>query len=79
MLSNKTSIGLSEYSSGTRAVVTDAIRPYRTGRVKFQGTWWPASCKQNVVLEPGTNVNVLDREGLTLIVEAIPLPVSSCS
>jgi len=30
------------------AIVDEEIRPHRTGRVYFQGSWWPARCQQNV-------------------------------
>lgn len=57
-----------------KAVVTTAIHPDQTGRVKFLGTWWPALCEQAFVLLPGTTVYVVDRENLTLVVEpALPV------
>ncbi|MCL6433059.1 MAG: NfeD family protein [Leptolyngbyaceae cyanobacterium HOT.MB2.61] len=53
------------------ATVSETIRPGHLGRVKFQGTWWFARCEQNIVLPVGTNVYLIDRENLTLIVEPV--------
>lgn len=53
------------------AKVEVAICPQRRGRVKFQGSWWPAQCEQNVVLHRGTIVRVLGIENITLLVEPL--------
>lgn len=54
-----------------KATVIDAIYPNCPGRVKFQGTDWPAECEQDITLAPGKTVYVIDREGLTLIVKVL--------
>lgn len=51
------------------AVVTQLIEPGKTGRVKFQGTWWNASCQQGVTLSPGQIVRVIGLCNITLCVE----------
>ncbi|NJO41058.1 MAG: hypothetical protein HC865_10485 [Cyanobacteria bacterium RU_5_0] len=63
--------GATEYPFQWRAIVTDTIHPQRTGRVKFQGTWWNALCKRDVVLPANTLVDVVDLDGSTLIVQPI--------
>jgi len=62
--------------SNHRAVVSDTIRPNRSGHVKYQATWWKARCSGNVTLETGVCVRVLGRQGLTLIVA--PLGCRCC-
>lgn len=54
-----------------QAIVIDAIRPNTKGRVKFHGTSWPALGEQGIAIAPGTNVYVVDRKNLTLIVKPI--------
>ena len=53
------------------AVVTQTIRPNSTGRVKANGSWWSARCGRSLVLKPGTLVNVVGRDNITLIVEPV--------
>jgi membrane protein implicated in regulation of membrane protease activity len=53
-----------------KAVVEEEIRPGKSGRVRFQSTWWPAKCDRDVTLKPGEVVRVLALENITLIVEA---------
>ena len=61
-----------------QAVVFDELIPANTmGYVKFQGSLWRARCPQQVSLEPGMRVRVLDRQNLTLIVEPIAHYASS--
>ncbi|NJR37990.1 MAG: hypothetical protein HC781_02980 [Leptolyngbyaceae cyanobacterium CSU_1_4] len=52
-----------------QAVVFELIPANSMGYIKFQGSLWRAWCPQQVSLEPGTRVRVLDRKSLTLIVE----------
>lgn len=57
-----------------RGVVKQAIRPFYPGRVQFRATYWPARLERNSPerLEPGDLVEVLGREGLTLLVKPWP-------
>jgi membrane-bound ClpP family serine protease len=59
------------------ATVFDPIPTNCIGYVKFQGSFWRARCFQQVSLEPGMLVRVIDRENLTLIVEPISRYVAS--
>ena len=52
-----------------KAVVEEEIRPGKSGRVRFQSTWWPAKCDRDVTLKPGEVVHVVGLENITLIVE----------
>lgn len=51
------------------AIVDKEIRPHRPGRVRFQGTFWPARCLNNVTLNPGEICYVVDIYNITLFVE----------
>ena len=53
-----------------RAIVEEEIRPDQCGRVRFQSSWWPAKCYQEITLQPGAVVRVLRLDNITLIVEA---------
>ncbi|MCT7969199.1 NfeD family protein [Laspinema sp. D1] len=52
-----------------RAIVDEAIVPHLGGRVRFQSSWWPALCQQNITLLPGEIVYVVGRHNLILLVE----------
>ncbi|HEY9808950.1 MAG TPA: NfeD family protein [Halomicronema sp.] len=53
-------------------IVDEAIiGPNTKGRVRFQGTWWPAHCEHEIVLEPGQKVRVVGMNRITLIVEPL--------
>lgn len=57
-------------SQGAEATVDEIIEgPGKKGRVYFQGTWWPAICNLNVVLNPGEVVKVVGIDRITLMVE----------
>lgn len=58
------------------AIVDQTIRPYRTGRVKFQGSWWPARCDQKIILSKGEIVYVIGRRNITLLVQPAPSRIS---
>lgn len=60
-----------------QAVVFEFIPANSLGYIKFQGRLWRAWCPQQVSLDPGTRVRVLDRQNLTLIVEPIAHYASS--
>jgi membrane protein implicated in regulation of membrane protease activity len=53
------------------AIVVKAIKPGSPGSVQFQGTTWRAQCPYAISLTPDTQVKVIDRQKLTLIV--VPL------
>lgn len=63
--------GVSRLTYLEEAKVEVTICPRRRGRVKFQGSWWPAQCEQNIVLHRGTTVRVIGTENITLLVEPI--------
>ncbi len=53
------------------ATVEEAIAPNQRGRVKCQGTFWPAKFYQNncqKTIPPGEPVTVIGIEGITLLV-----------
>ncbi len=54
-----------------QTVVFELIPANSMGYIKFQGMLWRARCSQQIALEPGMLVRVIDRENLTLIVEPI--------
>ena len=59
------------------ARVERTISGYYAGRVYFQATYWPARLKKPEFsdrLLPGTRVQVLGREGLTLLVAPVQHP-----
>jgi membrane protein implicated in regulation of membrane protease activity len=54
--------------------VEGEIRPDRTGRVKYQGTFWKAQFYRaggQRTVQPGEWVKVVGREGIRLLVVAI--------
>lgn len=53
------------------AIVSEKILPGQPGRVRFQGTWWPARCEQDLTLLAGEVVYVVGRENITLLVQPI--------
>jgi len=63
--------GASNRNACRKAIVIDAINPDCPGRVRFQGTDWPAESEQGISLSPGKTVYVVDRDGLTLIVRVL--------
>lgn len=59
------------------ARVERTINGYYPGRVYFQATYWPARLEQSQVLDrllPGTMVEVLGRDGSTLLVAPVQNP-----
>ena len=72
---------LRRMSTGTSvrpfARVERTISGYYPGRVYFQATYWPARLQQPQFLDrllPGMMVQVIGRDGLTLLVAPVPYP-----
>lgn len=53
------------------AVIEEEIQPLKSGRVKFQGSWWPARCDHAISIQAGESVRVVGIRNITLIVEPI--------
>ena len=53
------------------AVVDKPIPVGRSGRIFYQGSWWPARCTRPISLHSEAVVHVVGRQGLTLFVEPI--------
>ena len=54
-----------------QATVDQPIQPGAPGRVKFQGSWWPALCEANRRLVQGEVVRVVGIRNITLLVEPV--------
>lgn len=54
---------------GKTGVVTERIGPGATGRVKVDGEDWRGASSDATVLEPGTQVTIIQVDGTTLMVE----------
>ena len=53
------------------AVVSETIRPFTNGWVKFQGSWWSACCERDVTIPKGSKVEVIGCRNITLLVEPV--------
>lgn len=54
---------------GKSGIVTERIGPGLTGRVKVEGEDWRGASTDATVIEPGTQVMVIQVDGTTLVVE----------
>jgi membrane protein implicated in regulation of membrane protease activity len=64
---------------GQIAEVVAELGSETTGRIRFRGSTWPARCLQGT-LPPGSEVRIVDREGLEWIVEPVsPLALEAQS
>ncbi len=54
---------------GKTGIVTERIGPGLTGRVKVEGEDWRGASTDATVLEPGTQVTIIQVDGTTLMVE----------
>jgi membrane protein implicated in regulation of membrane protease activity len=55
------------------AIVSEPIRPPRTGQVFFKGSWWMAKSSEDIPLDSDQIVEVVDIDNITLIVKPIVL------
>jgi len=55
----------------TKDYVEQAIHPDARGRVRYQATYWFGICDDGRSRPKGTEVNVIGRQGNTLIVEPL--------
>ena len=53
------------------AIVSEPIRPPRTGQVCFKGSWWMAKSSEDIPLDSDQIVEVVDIDNITLIVKPI--------
>jgi membrane protein implicated in regulation of membrane protease activity len=54
---------------GKTGIVTERIGPGGAGRVKVDGEDWRGASSDATVIEPGTQVTVIQVDGTTLMVE----------
>ncbi len=57
---------------GAVVEVIEKIEPEKNGRIRFRGTIWTAKCYDNVLL-PGAKAEIVFREDIDWVVEAIDL------
>lgn len=69
--------GMNATEKEKQAMVDQPIQPGSPGRVKFQGSWWPARCEKNLRIVQGEMVRVVGIRNITLLVE--PVSLSLCS
>jgi membrane protein implicated in regulation of membrane protease activity len=62
-------VGLS--IAGKLGSVVTAIKPRQAGRVKVAGSYWPARCSIESVIESGNRVVVVERKKMTLWVQPL--------
>lgn len=63
-----------------QGIVTRTIHTQFPGRLYFQATYWPARLAnpvEDVVLQPGQTVDVVGREGLTLLIQPESRPAAT--
>jgi membrane protein implicated in regulation of membrane protease activity len=63
-----------QFAYQTQGILDRPITPTTPGRVYFEATYWRACLFQpetNTTLQPGDKVEVLGRNGLTLLVQPI--------
>ncbi len=66
-LRNITPFHKQEGMIGYSGVVTEELNPW--GMIKIRGEWWNARSKSGKNIPSGTRVKVVEREGMTLLVE----------
>jgi len=57
---------------GKTGIVTERIGPGLSGRVKVEGEDWRGASSDATVIEPGTQVTIIQVDGTTLMVEKEP-------
>jgi hypothetical protein len=65
-------VPIQKVDSDRIAIVETTISLNQVGRVEFLASYWPAKCIKDVVLEVGTEVVVVGRQDITLLVEPVP-------
>jgi membrane protein implicated in regulation of membrane protease activity len=66
-----------DLSPNTAAIVSETIPKGNTGLVSYDGALWKARCQiSDVTISPGETVEVVGRQGLTLIVLPTTFPDS---
>ena len=55
------------FSSNNTAVVDETIYPNQCGRVRFQGSYWPAECPQGQTIILGKSVRITGIRNITLL------------
>lgn len=56
-----------ETGVGETAEVIETVSPHTDGRIRFQGTTWPARTRSATIL-PGSRAIVIERTGMTYII-----------
>lgn len=56
-----------ETGAGETAEVIETVSPQTDGRIRFQGTTWPARTRAGTIL-PGSRAIVIERNGMTYII-----------
>ena len=56
------------------ATVDRPVLPYQRGRVYFQGSWWPATSREEFPLVTDQVVKVIARQNITLLVTTMTVP-----
>jgi hypothetical protein len=75
VMSSESSTKVILFPTPGKGIIEEIITESQPGRVNFQASYWPArlyNLEQKVTLLPNTPVNVIGREGITLLV----VPVS---
>lgn len=65
-------------STSTTAIVDQILPQGNRLRVRYAGSWWFARCLRPASLTQGSQVRVVGRENLTLLIEPIGLSACNC-
>jgi membrane protein implicated in regulation of membrane protease activity len=53
---------------GKESVISEVIKQGKNWWIYYQGSYWKAHCAQQVVLNPGDEVYVIDRQNTLLLI-----------